>query len=65
MSATAGTTCASATPTVSTFQAATAASARPASNCPPAGRVWVSVACPTDLTEVSYIKIPESWAECV
>lgn len=49
MSVTAGTTCANATPTVSIFQAATAASARQASNCPPAGPVWVSPACLTGL----------------
>lgn len=42
MNATAETTCASATPTASTFRAATAASAHRASSCRPTGLVWVS-----------------------
>ena len=41
-SVTVETTCANATPTVSTSQGATAASARQASSCPPAGPAWVS-----------------------
>lgn len=52
MSVTVGTTCASAMPTVSTFQAATVASARQALSCPPVGPVWVSPACLTDLAGV-------------
>lgn len=50
MNVTVGTTCANAMPTVSTFQAATAASAPQASSCLPAGPVWVSPACLTGLT---------------
>ncbi len=61
MSVTVGTTCANATPTVSTFQAATAASARQASNCPPAGPVLVSPACLTGHAGVSLLKIPGRW----
>lgn len=58
MSAIVETTSANVMPTVSIFPVATAASARQASNCLPAGPVWVSPACLTGLTEGSYLKIP-------